>query len=254
MSVATSTVPGAQNGQTEIWHTYFAERCDCHRNDLVVFYYPIVGRVAGKMHRKYPDQVDLDDVVSLGTLGLFKAVMLFDPYRGKPFEPVAVAHIRSVILDSLRSADWAPRSVRRHQRDMDIAVRTLFEGLRREPTLVEIATWLDATQADIAEWLRETSRSHVGSLDEPTLTGSSVQVPDPRVAGAFERRALLELGSQALAGLPIRQRAILALHHYEGMDFQDVATALRLPVEEVLAQHAEATQALRSHLGASLAA
>ena len=75
------------NSQTEVWHIYYAERCECHRNDLVTYYFPIVGRVAGKIHRRVPGQVDLDDLVSYGTLGLFKAVRVFDPYRVKPFEP-----------------------------------------------------------------------------------------------------------------------------------------------------------------------
>jgi RNA polymerase sigma factor for flagellar operon FliA len=254
MSVAATTVPGIQNGQTEAWLIYHTKHCECHRNDLVVYYFPIVRRVASKIHRRLPEQVDLDDMVSLGTLGLFKAVSLFDPYRGKPFEPVAAAHIRSVILDSLRTQDWAPRSVRRHQREMDIATDALAISLRREPTHAEIAEFLGHAQSDVAEWLRETSRSRVGSLDEPTLTGSLPQVPDPRVAGAFERRTLADLGMEALMSLPLRQRAILALHHYEGMDFAAVAAALRLPVEEVQSQHAEATRALRDHLALHFAA
>lgn len=243
------------NGQGRVWLVFVeADRCQCHRDLLVTHYFPIVGRVAGKIHRRVPDQVDLDDLISLGTFGLFKAVGLFDPYRGRPFEPVAAAHIRSVILDSLRTLDWAPRSVRRHQREMDIAARVLEADLRREPTIVEVAEFLGATQADIAVWLRETSRSHIGSLDEPTLSGTQVEVTDPRVSGTFERRAILEVGLEALQALPLRQRAILALHHFEGLSFQGVADALRLPLDEVQTQHAEATRALREHLASSLAA
>ena len=171
MSVAVSDAPVYQNGQTQQWLIFVHDRCLCHRDVLIEFYFPIVQRVAGKIHRRLPDQIDIDDLVSLGTLGLMKAVGLYDPYRGRPFEPVAAAHVRSVILDSIRSADWAPRSVRRHQREMDIAARALGEGLRREPTLTEIAEFLGAGPSDIAAWLQETGRSHVGSLDEPTLVG-----------------------------------------------------------------------------------
>ena len=81
-----------------------------------------------------------------------------------------------------------------------------------------------------------------GLSTSPPWSGSEVQVPDPRVAGTFERRVILELGMEALTALPIRQRAVLAMIHYEGMVFDAVATALRLSVEEVRAQHAQATQ------------
>ena len=44
--------------------------------------------------------------------GLIDAVERFDPERAVKFETFAVPRIRGAILDSVRAADWAPRSVR----------------------------------------------------------------------------------------------------------------------------------------------
>jgi RNA polymerase sigma factor FliA len=242
------------NGQTTMWHTYFADRCECHRNDLVTYYFPIVPRVAGKIHRRVPGQVDLDDLVSYGTLGLFKAVRVFDPYRGKPFEPVAAAHIRSVILDSLRTLDWAPRSVRRRQRELDLAIESLEAALGHEPTVAEVAQFLDISEKEVSLRVRETSVSKVTSLEEPVLrNGSAMDVEDHSLAGSLVPREIMDVAREVLFSLPTQQRAVLALHHYESLPLADVAAVLGLSPVRARQVHAEAVLAIRNHLASQYA-
>jgi RNA polymerase sigma factor for flagellar operon FliA len=242
------------NSQTLAWHKYAADRCECHRNDLVTYYFPIVGRVAGKIHRRVPGQVELDDLVSYGTLGLFKAVRVFDPYRGKPFEPVAAAHIRSVILDSLRTLDWAPRSVRRRQREVDLAIEALEAGLGHEPSVTEVALFLKVSEKEVSLRIRETSVSKVTSLEEPVLhDGSPMEFEDHSLAGSLVPREIMDVAREVLFSLPIQQRAVLALHHYEGLPLADVALALGLTPVRARQVHAEAVLAIRNHLASQYA-
>jgi RNA polymerase sigma factor for flagellar operon FliA len=246
--VAVSHAPHL-NSQTTAWLTYVAERCECHRNDLVVFYFPIVRRVAGKIHRRVPGQVDLDDLISYGTLGLLKAVKLFDPYRGKPFEPVAAAHTRSVILDALRTQDWAPRSVRRRQRELDLAVESLEAALGHEPSVGEVAEFLEISEREVSLRIRETSVSKVTSLEEPVLAdGSVMEVEDHSLAGSLVPREIMDVARDVLFALPIQQRAVLALHHYEGLSLVDAAAVLGLTPVRARQVHAEAVLAIRDHL------
>ena len=60
----------------------------------------------------FPRHVDRDELARAGALGLVEAARRFDESRGVPFDRFAAQRIRGAILDAVRAADWAPRSVR----------------------------------------------------------------------------------------------------------------------------------------------
>jgi RNA polymerase sigma factor for flagellar operon FliA len=244
----------ANNGQTEVWLVFVRSRCLCHRDSLVTYYFPIVRRVARKIHRRVPGQVDLDDLVSYGTFGLLRAIDVYDPHRGVRFETVAAAHIRGVILDELRSLDWAPRSVRRRQRELDQAVEALEAALGREPNENEIAVFLGVAEREVAVRIRETAVSKVASLEEPVLyDGTSVEPVDLAASGTFARREMADAAREALSTLPLQERAVLALHHYEGLPFPEVAQVLGVTVPKARQLHAQAALAIRNQLATQYA-
>jgi len=122
------------------------------------------------------------------------------------FETVAAAHIRGVILDELRSADWAPRSVRRRHREMDDAIEDLEAALGHEPTPTEIAQYLSVrtkktvTPEDVVQRRKDSASARVHSLDEPINEyGTGVEVED--------RGVVALLGSARLPRLLDRWRA-----------------------------------------------
>ena len=77
--------------------------------------------------------VELDELVSAGTLGLVRALDSFDLSRGLAFSTYAIQRIRGAILDDLRARDWTPRSVRAKARQLSAAVATLEHQLARAP-------------------------------------------------------------------------------------------------------------------------
>jgi len=91
----------------------------CHDGDvdarerLLAQHLPLVHHVARKLMRTLGTDVDADDLVSAGTMGLMQAVETFDASRGLAFSTFAAPRIRGAILDDLRRWDHAPRSVRR---------------------------------------------------------------------------------------------------------------------------------------------
>jgi len=51
-----------------------------NRDQLILDHLRRVELLAGRLHRRYP-QVELDDLISIGTVGLIRAVDRFDPSR-----------------------------------------------------------------------------------------------------------------------------------------------------------------------------
>ncbi len=69
------------------WEKYFADRSNVEiRNALVEYYLPQVYRQAKSVFTTIAGRVELGDLVSVGTMGLIRAISKFDPNRGVRFE------------------------------------------------------------------------------------------------------------------------------------------------------------------------
>ena len=85
----------------------------CLRDQMITEHLPLVRAIAMRVHGNLPVQVDLDDLIHAGVLGLFDAVNQYDPNKSVAF---AKHRIRGAILDSLRQLDWASRDMRRRRK------------------------------------------------------------------------------------------------------------------------------------------
>ena len=108
-------------------------------NAMLKQYSPLVRRLAHQMIAKLPANVELDDLIQVGMIGLSDALTRFDAGQGVMFETFATQRIRGAMLDELRGNDWMSRGDRRHQRSIEAAVRTLEQRHGRAPTESEIA-------------------------------------------------------------------------------------------------------------------
>src|SRR5678815_4910989 len=88
------------------------------REALIVETLPLIRQIAHKMAMRLPATLETRDLVNAGVLGLLDAIDKFEPTRGVKFKTYAEVRIRGAILDSLRSLDWAPRSLRKKARDL----------------------------------------------------------------------------------------------------------------------------------------
>jgi len=91
------------------------------REELILSHMSQVKLLARRLHRRCP-QVELDDLISVGTIGLIQAVDRFDLSRNLKLKTLAEHRIAGALLDYLRYIDPLPRSVRRFQKRRD----TLF--------------------------------------------------------------------------------------------------------------------------------
>ena len=116
-----------------------------HRDQLILDHMPQVRLIATRMQRRCPPCVELDDLVSAGTIGLIQAVDRFDPARGFKLKTLAEHRIRGAMLDFLRKLDPLPRAVRYFVRQRHTIVVRLRESLGRWPDDTELAQALGIT-------------------------------------------------------------------------------------------------------------
>src|ERR1700733_14434232 len=109
------------------------------REQLIMSELPAVYYCARRIHERLPQQVDLEDLVSAGVIGLMEAVRSFDGSKNVQFKTFAKFRIRGAILDSLRESDWGSRYMRRRGREIADVTARLEARLGRHPVESEIA-------------------------------------------------------------------------------------------------------------------
>src|SRR5213592_4587646 len=133
-----------------LWREYKATGDQGVRNRLVMTYAPLVKYIVFKKIRELPARCDVEDFISCGLEALIASIDRFDPSKGATLEQFAWTRIHGAVLDELRRQDWAPRSLRRWERDIARA-REAFNALHgRRPTRVELAEALATTPEELA--------------------------------------------------------------------------------------------------------
>jgi RNA polymerase sigma factor FliA len=229
---------------------------DSARDALLRENLSLVHHVARQLSRSLAVEVDFDELVSAGALGLMTALKSFDATRGLAFSTFAVPRIRGSILDELRRQDHVPRSVRRKARDIARARELLMRQLRRMPEDSELASSLGTDVPTLWRWQSEVEGSVQLSLtatagDDGSTVPSRAEFMsndeervDERLAREDEvgllRRAILQLNDQ--------ERTVLSLYYFEELKSAEIAEVLGISESRISQIRSKALGRLRTVL------
>ncbi|HHU51492.1 MAG TPA: RNA polymerase sigma factor WhiG [Firmicutes bacterium] len=249
----------SQGREERLWREFTESKSETAREALILEYAPLVKYVAGRIAIGLPPNVEFDDLVSSGIFGLMDAIDKFDPERGIKFETYAIARIRGSILDSLRSNDWIPRSVRQKAKDLERVTLELENRLGRYATDQEISEALHITLPEFYQMLSEVSCTTLGSLDELWITrkpdDDNVRVldlvenegsSDPEIQVEIEE--LKSALFQAIDNLSERERMVITLYYYEGLTLKEIGKILEISESRVSQIHTKAIFRLQGRL------
>jgi RNA polymerase sigma factor for flagellar operon FliA len=229
------------------------------RDRLVMTHVPLVRALAQRLAQRLPSQVELNELVSVGVLGLVEAANRYQPSLGVPFDAFARRRVHGAMLDALRDVDWAPRSLRRLRRDVDAAIARLRHELGREPREDEVAPALNLSPAQYAralEDLRVLDIAAVRQLETPGENGETLLEvavdPGEGAVAQLERKELREHLAHAIATLPERERQILALSYEEELTLAEIGQVLGVSESRVCQLRSLAISRLRTALRAGL--
>lgn len=204
------------------------------RNQLVDFYLPLVRYHAQQIHGRLPKQVELDDLISVGVLGLIDAIDGFDLKRGLSFKTFSAPRIRGSILDELRAVDWVPRLTRTRHRTIEKARNNLCVVLGREPTDKELSTKLGVTATECGLLIRGSKIVYVTSHSKQRFADRSESGEDTTLAEVFESSdrdpyalvSEMDLRELILRDLNETLKLIVILRDFEGWTTKEVAAHL----------------------------
>ncbi len=221
------------------------------RDGLVQETLPLVSRVASAIGSRLPHSVEMSDLTQAGVLGLLDAAEKFDQAKGVRFRTYAELRIRGAILDSLRSLDWVPRSLRRKRRELQRAESLLEAKHGRKPTDEELASVMELTLAELGAARERVRRAEVASLGTESFDRVVARTHDPRSPDPhelLERREIESLLARIIEKLPVKERLVLTLYYHEELTMKEVGRVLGVNESRVSQIHGKAVEKLRRRL------
>lgn len=219
-------------------------------------YFPLVKRIAHHLIVKLPANIQIDDLIQVGTLGLLEAIGHYDSTQGAQFETYAAQRIRGAMLDELRQLDWLPRSARKAMRDIEAVIHRLEHRLGRQPSEPEIAEAMAMPLENYQQMLQD-ARGHSLLHYEDFYGGGEAaddffdrhladnhSDPFEKIQDEGFRRQLVE----AIQLLPEREKLMMGLYYEEELNLREIGEVLGVSESRVCQLHSQAIARLRSQL------
>jgi len=236
--------------EKKLWEEY--SRSGIGRDDLVIKYLPLIKYVVSRMAVTPPQGLDYEDLISFGVFGLLDAVDKFDPSKGFVFQTYAIPRIRGAILDELRKCDWYSRSAREKVQKLNKVIEKILRDkgeIRDEWIMAEMGI----DEEEYFEIQELAGRGFITSLDDTTPLEDGDVAIEATIAdenGGIEERLDEEAERQelaeALAQLPDRERNMLSLYYYEGLNLKEIGKVLGVTESRVSQIHGKALSMLRA--------
>lgn len=208
----------------------------------------LVRSLALRIHGKVPPNVDLDDLIAYGQVGLSEAARDFDPARGNQFSTYAYYRVRGAIYDGMAKMSWFGRHPHRPLR---------FEQMANECLAVESEETPDpsrATSDEDARWLRDLSRTLAviyvtathgasGNREQNLVDASSPEGPSCLFAAELRQRL-----DASIAELPAAAGQLIRAVYFEETTLQEAGERIGVSKSWASRLHARALQQLARSL------
>ncbi len=225
------------------------------REQLILKYLPYVKRIVNRIAIHLPPNVDTEDLMNVGVIGLIQAIDRYDDSRDNKFTTYAAFRIRGAVLSELRSRDYLSRSNRRKIRDLDRTVLALEQKFDREVEDEEVAAAMDI---DLEELYQIKQMSSISFISFEELGYSSARDKQKLARGLLENDGdiLAQAGvkelqtalAEAIDELPEKEKLVLSLYYTDELTMKETGEVIGVTESRVSQLHSQAIIRLRSKL------
>jgi RNA polymerase sigma factor FliA len=241
-----------------VWREYKRTGDPALRDRLIFTYAPLVKYLVYSKVKEIPARCEMSDLVSCGIEALITAIDRYDEDKGATLEQFAWTRIHGAILDELRRQDWAPRSVRRWERDIREAEDRFMVCHGRAATREELADSLGVDVTELRKRRHAISTSSITSLNSLVLTDEETPVervellPSEDTRSAPEEAVPLQIAKErfrdAFAALPPRDREVAVMLHVYDLTLREIGEILGVSESRVSQIHSELKRKIRDTL------
>ena len=224
------------------------------QNSVIEKHVGLVKRIAYHLVSRLPPNVQVEDLIQAGMIGLLEASRNYNPQQGASFETYAGIRIRGSMLDEIRRSDWTPRSVHRKVRMVAEAVRKIENDKGRDARDHEVAEALEMDINDYHQILQDAAGCRVFSFEEPGFfgeEGSHESMAESKTDGPMQVMQNEDFQSglaESIAGLPERERLVMSLYYDEELNLREIGEVLGVSESRVCQIHGQALIRLRARM------
>lgn len=227
---------------------------------LIAQYAPLVRRLALQLAARLPSNVELDDLMQAGMMGLLDAVRRYEQQDDAKFETYATTRVRGAMLDELRSQDWLSRGARSKARDIEAAVRRVQQRELRAASEQEIAEELgvsldeyyvmldDASGVQLVHYEDLSSDSNSEVLDRMAMGDEDVASHQENPLNLLMSQNLYAAVVQAIDGLPEREKLLLSLQFEHDLNQKEIAAVMGVTEGRISQLRSQAVTRIRAAL------
>lgn len=239
---------------TEAWRAYGGVS-QASEEEVLKNHMPLVRSVVDRMRASLPVHLDVDDLYSVGLLGLIQAQRRFDPTHGVTFPAYAAMRVRGAVLDELRRIDWMSRSLRVKAKKLTDVIAAFEQKVGRPATEAEIADELGISSEEYAILLDEVRPLSYVELDalagddeDSSLHDVIADENQPNARDIALKQELIKLVVERLQMLPDMQRKILAMYYFENLRLAEIAKVFGVTESRICQIHTQAVLGLKSYI------
>lgn len=237
--------------------TYKAELTEEEKEQIIKDFLPFIKYTASRLMWRLTPQMTVDDLISVGIIGLMDALQKYDNNKGK-LRTFAEFRIKGAMLDELRSNEWMPRSVKDRINVIKAAHRELEKKLGRHPEDEEIASAVDMSLAEYYKTLQDASSTVVlrfEDFDRGASFDANIDIldciADPHAKNPLvmlENIAQKEMLARLIEQLPEKEKLLLSLYYWEEMTMKEIGKVMNLTEGRVCQMHSQALIRLKAKL------
>jgi len=240
----------------DVWAKYKNSKSFEEKNELkkeiILEYINLVKIISGRLYNYYGANIEYDDLMSYGVIGLIDAIGKYDYTKNIKFQTYASVRIRGAIIDEIRNLDWIPRSIRQKSKLMKDTYSKLENRLGREPSIKEIGNELGKKDEEILKILEETNIYNLVSLEEELSENLKIQIKDISTdinpEESLLKKDIIKNLELALDTLNEREKLIINLYYYEELTYKEIGKVLNISESRISQIHSKAILKIKSKL------
>ncbi|MEW6095344.1 MAG: RNA polymerase sigma factor WhiG [bacterium] len=243
--------------EDELWKEYKRTKNLKIREELILKYASTVKYIAGRIAINTPPQVEFDDLVSYGILGLIDAIEKYNPAYGIKFKTFAINRIKGAIIDELRFLDWMPRALRQKTKQLEKTYVELEYKYGRPATDKEVAEALEITEEELGRLILKIGSASLISLDDVFYLENEEKIgiidtietpPERGPEATLEQKELKRFLIEAINNLPEREKEIIILYYYDDLTLKEIGSVIGVTESRICQLHTQAILRLKGYL------
>lgn len=226
-----------------------------HKEHILDEHVQLVRKMAQLLKAKLPANVEVDDLIQAGMIGLLDAMRRYEETQQAQFETYAAQRIRGAMLDELRSMDWLPRSVRDNMRKIEAAITKVEQELGRQAAEADIAKHMGLSSNEYSKLLSDSTghqllyfedfHDDVDSDDflERFYAGDKDNPLDDLINAGFQQALAAQIEA-----LPEREKLVMGLYYEHELNLKEIGAVLEITESRVSQLHSQAIARIRSKM------